>query len=148
MKTVDLFQWKGFVGSIVLGLAFSVISGPGSVIHAVEAHPHHGLYAIWYSGQPEVLDLPYIVGGQVVRQWADLAPAPGQFDFSPLDEELSRLHARGYPATIQINGNQKPAWSFSRVPYHPEHISHQVGDAPGTLMYWHPAHRQAYHALL
>ncbi|OPZ17286.1 MAG: hypothetical protein BWZ10_01231 [candidate division BRC1 bacterium ADurb.BinA364] len=130
----------GLFGALAFGgLAFGA---------AVEPHPNRGLYSIWYSSQPETLDLPYIVGGQAIKQWADLAPAPGRFDFTALDQDLAALKKRGFPTTVQINGNRKPEWLFERVPYHPQKLSHQTGDAKGTLMYWHPAHREAYRDLL
>jgi hypothetical protein len=89
-----------------------------------------------------VLDLPYITGGQVVVQWADLEPAEGTYDFAPLEAAMHALGDR--PATLQVNGNRKPAWLFDVVPYCQEKLGEQVADKQGTLMYWHPRHQQAY----
>lgn len=107
-----------------------------------------GLYAIWYRDKYELLDVPYIVGGQIVAQWRDVEPAPGRYDFSSIAEELRKLRTLGKKTTIQINGNLKPAWLFSQVPYYPEKLSVQVRDKEGTLMYWHPVHRTAYTNML
>ena len=105
---------------------------------------HRGLYAIWYYGKPQVLELPFITGGQAIVQWADVHPAEGRYDFSKLVARLKPLHEAGMPATVQINGNVKPAWLFEKVPHHPDKLGHQVADKRGTLMYWHPVHEKAY----
>jgi len=109
---------------------------------------NHGLYAIWYGDNYELLDVPYIVGGQIVVQWGEVEPQPGRYDFSSIAQELRKLRALGKKTTIQINGNQKPAWLFSKVPHYPDKLSIQVRDKPGTLMYWHPVHRDAYTNML
>jgi hypothetical protein len=116
--------------------------------HAAPPPAGHGLYAIWYGAKSELLDVPYIVGGQIVVQWIDVEPAPGRYDFSSIAAELRKLRALGKRTTIQINGNLKPAWLFSKVPYYPEKLSVQVRDQQGTLMYWHPIHRDAYTNML
>ena len=116
--------------------------------HAQSPPAGHGLYAIWYGDQFELLDVPCIVGGQIVVQWGDVQPEPGRYDFSAIAQELRKLRALGKKTTIQINGNQKPAWLFSKVPCYPEKLSIQVRDKQGTLMYWHPVHRDAYTNML
>lgn len=105
---------------------------------------HRGLYAIWYERTPEVMELPYITGGQVVLQWGDLEKAEGQYDFSLLAAEMKKRHDQNRVFTVQVNGNDKPAWLFDRVPCLPEPLSTQVKDAQGTLMYWHPVFERAY----
>jgi hypothetical protein len=131
----------GWIVLIWLGLA---VLGA----HAQPRPANAGLYAIWYRDKYELLDVPYIVGGQIVVQWQDVAPDAGRYDFSPIARELKKLRTLGKKTTIQINGNLKPAWLFSRVPYYPEKLSVQVRDKPGTLMYWHPLHREAYTSML
>jgi hypothetical protein len=42
----------------------------------------------------------------------------------------------------------KPDWLFNEVPYHTQKFSVQVRDKKGSLMYWHPTHKQAYANLL
>jgi len=58
-------------------------------LDAEEPPAHRGLYAIW--APHDVLDLPYITGGQVVVQWADLEPVEGTYlqgDYNFLMERL------------------------------------------------------------
>ena len=105
---------------------------------------HRGLYAIWYERVPEVMELPYITGGQVVVQWGDLETAEGQYDFSQLTAKMQILHEQNKPFTVQVNGNIKPAWLFDHVPFLPEPLGVQVRDKRGTLMYWHPEFERAY----
>jgi len=112
------------------------------------ASARRGLYAIWYGKTEELLKLPYIKGGQIVEQWADVEPKEGGYDFSRINDQLRRFQERGQFTTIQINGNRKPAWLFLKAPHSSEKLSIQVADREGTLMYWHPAHRQAYLNLL
>lgn len=103
-----------------------------------------GLYAIWYSKDAHVLDLPYIKGGQIIMQWADLEPARDKYDFATLDAQLTKMQKLGKMTTVQVNGNQKPAWLYNEVPFHPEKLSPQIADKQGTLMYWHPVFKRAY----
>jgi hypothetical protein len=110
-----------------------------------------GFYLLWAQGRPEaeaILELPYVRGGQVVLQWAEVAPAPGRYDFSEVDAGLARFAVRRQRTTLQINGNQKPAWLFAQVPHVAERLSVQVRDAAGTLMFWHPRFQQAHLAML
>lgn len=109
-----------------------------------------GLYAIWYNKAQADLFLgqPYIRGGQIVLQWADVEPEQGKYDFSVIDEQLRAFKYRQQLATLQINGNRKPQWLFEKVPYHRQKLSVQVNDTKGTLMYWHPVHRDAYLGML
>ena len=109
---------------------------------------HRGLYAVWYERHPEVLELPYITGAQVVAQWGDLETAEGRYDFGPLEAQMKLLHDQHKTFTVQVNGNRKPAWLFDRVPALPEPLSVQVRDPNGALMYWHPVFERAYVNLL
>lgn len=110
--------------------------------------PGSGLYAIWYGRDTALLDLPFLAGGQAIAQWKAVEPQPGHYDFSSLDRQLQPLRERGFKATVQINGNNKPDYLFQQVPYYPERLSNQVQDKPGTLMFWHPAHAAAYQRLI
>jgi len=110
--------------------------------------PAAGLYAIWYTNHPDVLKLPYISGGQIVLQWADLEPSEGQFNFSALDSQLSDFAKINFKTTVQINGDKKPSWLFQEVPHTAVKLSIQVGDDPGTLMYWYPVYVKAYTEML
>jgi len=106
-----------------------------------------GIYVIWYGREPNqeaLLSQPYLKGGQIVLQWAGVEPERGKYDFSPIDRELAEISRRRWFTTIQINGNQKPGWLFDAVPHLPEKLSIQISDRQGTLMYWHPNHRDAY----
>lgn len=108
--------------------------------------PNRGLYAIW--ARPEQQNLPFLKGGQICLQWKEVQPGPQRYDFSTLDAALKKAHAAGRPATLQINGNRRPDFLFTHVPYHPKQLSVQVGDKQGTLMFWHPAHLKAYLGLI
>lgn len=131
---MKLILWN-FVLSIAAVASFWTVC-----LDAKEPPAHRGLYAIW--APHDVLDLAYITGGQVVVQWADLEPAEGSYDFAPLETALSALGDK--PATLQVNGNRKPAWLFDVVPFCQDKLGEQVADKQGTLMYWHPRHQQAY----
>jgi len=106
-----------------------------------------GLYALWYknkANENEFLEQPYMIGGQMVFQWKELEPDKGKYDFSGIDEELEKFGRRKMYTTIQINGNLKPEWLYEEVPYHPLKFSEQIRDQKGSIMYWHPTHRDAY----
>lgn len=106
-----------------------------------------GLYALWYKNkvnEKEFLEQPYMIGGQMVFQWRELAPEKGKYDFSKIAEELTNFGSKKMYTTIQINGNLKPEWLYEEVPYHPEKFSVQIRDPKGSIMYWHPTHRDAY----
>jgi hypothetical protein len=110
-----------------------------------------GFYLLWAQGKPDadqILALPFIRGGQLMLQWAAVEPAPGRYDFSALDDGLARFVARGQRTTLQINGNEKPAWLFAQVPHVPARLNVQVKDAGGTLMFWHPRFQEAHLAMI
>lgn len=110
-----------------------------------------GMYLLWASGRPgeeDILKLPFIRGGQIVVQWGALETGPGEYDFSAVDAALARLAAANLWTTIQINGNVKPAWLFSQVPFIPVQFDEQVKNREGTLMFWHPRFREAHLAML
>ncbi|MFZ5833140.1 MAG: beta-galactosidase [Planctomycetota bacterium] len=107
-----------------------------------EPHPLRGLYSIW--AKPEQQSLPFLRGGQLMLQWADVQPAADKYDFSTLDKALAMAAANDRPITVQINGNQHPEFLFRQVPYVSEKLSVQVRDQRGTLQYWHPTYREAY----
>ncbi len=110
-----------------------------------------GLYALWYqntANAEQYLKQPYIIGGQMVYQWKDLEPEKGKYDFSKMAKELDKYSKMKIYTTIQINGNLKPDWLFNEVPCHTQKFSVQVRDKKGSLMYWHPTHKQAYINLL
>ena len=81
-------------------------------------------------------------------QWADLEPSEGQFNFSALDSQLSDFAKINFKTTVQINGDKKPSWLFQEVPHTAVKLSIQVGDDPGTLMYWYPVYLKAYTEML
>jgi len=113
---------------------------------AAERVENAGLYAIWVNNKEKekFYSLPFITGGQTVVQWRDVEPAKDEYDFSDIDQDMEWFAQRGLKATVQVNGNLKPQWLFDMVPYHPEKLSHQVHDEKGTLMFWHPVHRDTY----
>lgn len=129
------------VGFFLLVVAGSVSAG------RVE---HAGIYPNWSSSNQKeaIYALPYIGGGQVKVQWADLEPREGKYDFSAVDQQMQWFSERGLAATIQINGGKKPQWLYGRVPYYPSKLSHQIRDDQGSLMFWYPLHRDSYINLL
>ncbi len=136
-------------------LMLNSLLAPGTAANAAEtqrmrAGPE-GIYSLWYQRRENAevfLQQPYVVGGQMVYQWRDLEPEKGKYDFSKMATELDKYGQMKIYTTIQINGNQKPEWLFREVPCHPEKFSLQVRDGQGSLMYWHPTHRNAYLSLL
>ncbi len=132
-------------------IAMACIACGGLVARAAAEVPPHearGLYAIWYQAQREyLLDLPFIRGGQVFCQWAEVEAREGEYDWSALDRQLKLLHEKGLKCTVQINGNQKPDWMFERIPYWPNKLS-QVKNPQGAPMYWHPDFIAAYKRFL
>jgi hypothetical protein len=129
--------------------AVALPAAAGSAVAAGRV-PDSGVYS--KGVRPEQADVylgqPYICGGQILLQWRDVEPVRGRYDFSSLDHRLSDFAQRRQRATIQINGNFKPVWLFGIVPSTPEKQTVQVYDDEGTLMYWHPAHRESYLAML
>lgn len=107
-----------------------------------------GIYVIWYGSNQSLLDMPFVVGGQVVLQWKSVEPSEGAYNFSGINTQLQTLHQKGLKTTVQINGNDKPDWMFDVIPHHPEKLSTQITDPQGTLMYWHPRHEQAYRNMI
>jgi hypothetical protein len=112
-----------------------------------------GVIAIWLQGaaidREAILKLPVIKGGQVMVQWAEIEPEKGKYNFAALESQLAEYAQRKLPVTIQLNGNRKPRYLFSEVPYVKERAPAvpafvQVQDREGTLMFWHPTHERAY----
>lgn len=106
--------------------------------------PARGVYAVWYNKNKDVLNLPYIKGGQVLVQWADAEPVKGQYDFTDLDNQLAWFLKENKMATVEVNGNRKPKWMYDIFPHHPVKFSQQINDKQGSLMYWYPAYVEAY----
>jgi hypothetical protein len=152
----SLLQVSLFALTILLAMAPQALAGngprwrahPSSTEREATSGEGAGLYAVWAGARRELLDLPYVQGGQIVVQWADMESAQGVFDFTALDAQLRWMAASGHRATLQVNGNRKPAYLFQIVPHHPGQLGPQINDPMGTLMYWHPNHIQAYQALL
>ena len=110
-----------------------------------------GLHLLWSEGRPDeekILALPFIHGGQLALQWAQLEKKPGEFDFADLDRKLAWFAEHGKAVTVQVNGNHKPAWLFDEVPHIPQKLHQQVQDEKGTLMFWHPGFIAAHLRML
>jgi hypothetical protein len=105
-----------------------------------------GVYAVWYTANPQVLSLPYVSGGQIQLQWSDLQTGPSTYTWGLLDSALAA--DVGQTVTVQVNGNTKPAYLFNVVPYTPNWGNVQVQDPKGVLMYWHPTYESAYMGFL
>lgn len=110
-----------------------------------------GIHLLWADDKPDQTDimrLPFVHGGQVVVQWADIEPQPGRYDFKSMDSKLAYLAGLKAWATVQINGNLKPGWLFREVPSVSARFHQQVQDEQGTLMFWHPRFIEAHLAML
>ncbi len=129
---------------ILLGLCFLSQHVFAQTEPNVKPPAARGIYAIWYGKNKDVLNLPYIKGGQIAVQWADVELAKGQYDFSEIDKQLRQFKTENKMTTIQVNGGKKPLWMYDVIPHHPEKLSHQIDDNQGSLMYWHPTFIEAY----
>ncbi|MBK5210489.1 MAG: beta-galactosidase [Flavobacteriaceae bacterium] len=136
--------YRSYIFSLILNLLTSQILFSQQKEPNVKPSDARGIYAIWYGEDTSILSIPYIKGGQIVLQWANVEIAEGKYDFSLMDKELKYMSDKGKWTTVQINGNQKPKWLYKKVPTHSEKLSHQIGDNEGTLMYWHPTFINAY----
>ncbi|MDO8540036.1 MAG: beta-galactosidase [Opitutaceae bacterium] len=140
--------------ALLATLLFAVISSTAAAAERTVdrlQREARGFYLLWGEGRPgadEIMRLPFIRGGQIVVQWGDVETGPGKYDFSAVDSALARFAASGRWTTIQINGNIKPAWLFTQVPYVREQFDEQVRNREGTLMFWHPRFREAHLAML
>jgi len=139
------------LSALISNTLFSQNSAIATKVNNLNRDEASGLYALWYQNTPnaeQYLNQPYIIGGQMVYQWRDLEPEKGKYDFSKMAQELEKYSKMKIYTTIQINGNKKPDWLYDEVPCHPKKFSVQVSDKQGSLMYWHPTHKQAYANLL
>ena len=134
--------------SPVKGSDNSVINGSTNSDPSPTRPGHNGMYALWGDPNADMSDAPYIVGSQIVVQWKQVEPKEGEYDFSAIDSKLKALAEKGFYTTVQINGNEKPAWMFDKIPYIEKKLHIQVRDAKGTLMFWYPAFQKAYMNLL
>lgn len=105
-----------------------------------------GLHRTW--GQASTDLRPDVNGGVFAVEWKEVNPAPGKFDFSMFDGELSRFNSIGKPVSVFIRGSYKPDFLFNEVPYHPEQISRGVHDSKGSLQFWHPTYKKRFKELL
>lgn len=105
--------------------------------------PDRGLYTLGYDDDGVIKGLPYIKGGRILLQWADLETGEGRYDFSALDHALEEFRADGRKAAVQVNGGRKPRWLFQRVAVLPVKEI-QVKDPEGTLQYWDPIYVNAW----
>ncbi len=105
-----------------------------------------GIHKIW--GSYAVDSMPQVRGGYITPEWIDVNPAPGEFDFTEIDNALERYASLGKPLTVAIRGSFKPDFLFDEVPYHPQRLGLGVHDEKGSLQYWHPTYMQRYKELL
>jgi hypothetical protein len=155
METLPILLTKIKMPGVFLGmlLIYSCSVSQPRVIPTsdIQRVKNSGIFALGYDNVPhtlDVLNIPYIIGGHVVVQWKEVEPSKGVYDFSLITAKVDRLKAMGKLSTLQINGNRKPDYLFDEVPWVEEKLSMQIDDPKGTLMYWHPAHIDAYKNLL
>lgn len=139
---------------LTFGWLVVCISSLVASVRAVDRQPtpalRGGVVAVWLGTDAEaILKMPVIKGGQVMVQWGEVEHEKGKYDFGVFDARISEYAKRKQPVTVQLNGNQKPRYLFSEVPYVKETgrdvpAFKQVQNRDGTLMYWHPAHEKAY----
>ena len=107
-------------------------------------HPDRGIYSVWIQpGREKDMDLPFIKGGQICLQWADLEPEEGKYDFSALDKQAQVFRDRRMKCTVQVNANRKPGWMFKCIPYYTKGMGAEE-DPNGRPMYWYPRFTNAY----
>lgn len=149
-KTWHALARTGLLALAMAGSAGAVVAAEPRTTDRLQTEAR-GIYVLWGQGKADtdrILSLPFIRGGQVVVQWADVEPVAGRYDFSAIDAGLAQFAARQQWTTLQVNGNLKPAWLFSEVPHVAEKLHDQVRDRPGTLMFWHPRFQAAHVAML
>ncbi len=67
--------------------------------------------AMSHSVQPDVAALPYVDGTLLRIGWAQIEPAPGQYDWSILDAELARAEQYDTDVALAVVlGRETPAW--------------------------------------
>ena len=110
-----------------------------------------GIVAVYLkpNNKDAILALPQVKFGQVAVSWAEIEPAKGKYDFSPLAAQLADYAKRGMRVTVEISGYHKPHYLFNEVPYVKETGKEvasfvQVKNSEGTLMFWHPAYERAF----
>ncbi len=109
--------------------------------------PNSGIYAIWATASQN--SQSFIAGGQVMVNWDDIDTGTGTqavYNWSKIATKVKDIPAPKL-FTIQINGNLKPEWLKNMVPYHDGALGDQESRSY-SLMYWHPAYKQAYHDML
>lgn len=146
----SLLRAVAAVAALVCVAAFAATAPVCGTVARLQSEAR-GLYLLWaekHADEEALLRLPFVRGGQVVVQWAELEPRPGAYDFSQLDAKLARYAGLGKWATVQVNGNAKPAWLFDVVPHVPEKLSEQVRDRRGSLLFWHPRFQEAHLAMI
>jgi hypothetical protein len=113
---------------------------------AADDQDNWGVHKIW--GRKTLDSMPAIKGGYILLEWRDVNPQRGQFDFSRVEKELQYYDNLDKNVTIAIRGRYKPDFLFDEVPYYPGPLSKGVGDAKGSLAYWHPNYKKRYAELL
>ncbi|MBK9418813.1 MAG: hypothetical protein IPN62_16415 [Flavobacteriales bacterium] len=124
-------------------LLLAILSFPG-----FGANPYGGVCAIWYGSNYSTLDLDHVDCGQVVVNWKEIQTAENTYSWTALDNRMAEVASRGLKTTIQVNGNDKPNFLFTKVPYCPTKLSAQVYNTQGTLAYWHTYHRTQHNNML
>jgi hypothetical protein len=126
---------------------FSIIIATAPVSAVAAENPDDwGIHKIW--GKKNLDSLPAIRGSYIYAEWRDLNPSPGVYDFSIFKSELARYNSLGKRVTVSLRGRFKPDYLFKEVPYHREQFTGGVGDAKGSLAYWHPQYKKRYKELL
>jgi hypothetical protein len=62
-----------------------------------------------------VLDMPYVFGVSIRQLWSNIELAPGVFDWTFLDSEISRIRAKSKKVMLRpvMGGQNVPSWLFS-----------------------------------
>lgn len=128
-----------------------VILSLGNLAHSGERAnkpwPGHGLYTLGLDDDGKIMSMPYIQGGRILVQWADLEVGKNDYNFDLLDKQLQKFDKLGMKATVQVNGSLKPRWLYNEVAVlEKENI--QVKDPEGILQYWDPIYAEAYLAFI
>lgn len=114
-----------------------------SVLLSSSPLPHRGLYTLGGITDEDAQERPFLTGGRILVQWADLEVGEGVYDFSKLEQALAAHDRLGRMTTVQVNGARKPRWLYEKVAVLPgPRIA--IFDTEGALQYWDPIYIDAY----
>ncbi|MCR9077298.1 MAG: beta-galactosidase, partial [bacterium] len=99
IATTALFMGAGLVLGVGTGLAFAgEITPPAGLYCSCPPTTGNGSGSVI----PEVAQLDHVDGVLVRMEWATLEPSPGVYDWSLLDEQISRADQYGIKVSLAV----------------------------------------------